>query len=253
MMLEEAMIYDAQYLYFMIPALLLSLWANWRVKTNFAKGLLVEARCGLTGAQAAEQVLKQSGTIATVEENEGTLSDHYDSSTKVLRLSKDVYNGKSLSSIGVACHEAGHAIQDGMQYPFLKLRNMIVPLASFGSNTGIVLIMAGLGLLTAENILGRWVLLAGIGAFSLTVLFQLINLPVEFDATRRARENLILAKLVGEDEDKTIGKVLEAAAMTYVAATLTSIGQLIYWINRALKKYQPRQKTPRRTSTRSRK
>lgn len=247
------MINDAQYLYCMLPALLLSLWANWRVKTNFAKGLQVESRCGLTGAEAAEKVLQQSGTIATVEETEGTLSDHYDSRTKVLRLSKNVYHGKSLSSIGVACHEAGHAIQDGMRYPWLTLRNLIVPLAGFGSNTGIVLIMAGLGLLAAENVLGRWVLITGIAAFSLTVLFQLINLPVEFDATRRARENLILARLVGEDEDKIIGKVLEAAALTYVAATLTAIGQLIYWINRALKKGQSRAKTSRRTTTRSRK
>lgn len=245
------MLYDAQYLYLMIPALLLSLWANWRVKTNFAQGLNITARCGLTGAEAAERVLKQSGTIATVEETEGTLSDHYDSRTKVLRLSKDVYHGKSLSSIGVACHEAGHAIQDGMQYPWLKLRSLIVPLASFGSNTGMVLIMAGLGMLAAENILGRWVLLAGIGAFSLTVLFQLINLPVEFDATRRARENLITAGLVGEDEDRVIGKVLEAAALTYVAATLTAIGQLIYVVMRALKK--PGTIQSKRKSSRSRK
>ncbi len=242
------MLYDAQYLYWMIPAVLLSLWANWRVKTNFAKGLQVTARCGLTGAEAAERVLKQSGTIATVEETEGTLSDHYDSSTKVLRLSKDVYEGKSLSSLGVACHEAGHAIQDGMGYPLLKLRNLIVPIASFGSNTGMILIMAGLGLIAAENLLGRWVLIAGIAAFSLTVLFQLINLPVEFDATRRGRENLIKAGLVGEDEERVIGKVLEAAAMTYVAATLTASVQLIYWIQRALKQRRRGPQTARRSA-----
>ncbi|MFT3882543.1 MAG: zinc metallopeptidase [Gemmatales bacterium] len=242
------MLYDAQYLYTMIPALLLSLWANWRVKTNFAKGLAITARCGLTGAEAAEKVLKQSGTIATVEETDGTLSDHYDSRTKVLRLSKDVYQGKSLSSLGVACHEAGHAIQDGMGYPFLRLRNLIVPLASFGSNTGMLLIVAGLGLLAAENILGRWVLIAGVAAFSLTVLFQLINLPVEFDASRRARENLIKAGLVGEDEDAVIGKVLEAAAMTYVAATLTAILQLSYWVRRALKQNSRSTKAPRRST-----
>lgn len=245
------MLYDAQFLYTMIPALLLSLWANWRVKTNFAKGLVISARCGLTGAEAAEKVLKQSGTIATVEETEGTLSDHYDSRTKILKLSKDVYHGKSLSSLGVACHEAGHAIQDGMGYPFLKLRNLIVPLASFGSNTGMLLIVAGLGLLAAENILGRWVLIAGIAAFSLTVLFQLINLPVEFDASRRARENLIKAGLVGEDEDAVIGKVLEAAAMTYVAATLTAILQLSYWVRRALKQNsRGTTKAPRRSTKR---
>lgn len=246
------MYYDAQYLYLMIPALLLSLWANWRVKTNYAIGLQVEGRCGLTGAEAAQKVLQQSGTIATVEETEGTLSDHYDPRTKVLRLSKDVYNGKSLSALGVACHEAGHAIQDGMGYPLLRLRNLIVPLAGFGSNTGMVLIVVGLGMIAAENILGKWVMIAGIAAFSLTVVFQLINLPVEFDATRRARENLILARLVGEDEDKTIGKVLEAAALTYVAATLTALGQLVYWVNRMMKQSKTGKGSTRR-SPRSRK
>lgn len=241
--------YDLQYLFFMIPPLLLSLWANWRMKTNFAMGLKVTARCGLSGAEAAHRVLKQSGTIATVEETSGTLSDHYDPRSKVLRLSPDVFQGRSLSSLGVACHEAGHAIQDGMGYPLLRLRNLVVPLASFGSNTGMVLIMAGLGLLAAENVLGRWVMIAGIATFSLTVLFQLINLPVEFNASRRARENLINAGLVGEDEDRIIGKVLEAAAMTYVAATLTSISQVIYWAQRAMKKsratQQPRRRAPR--------
>lgn len=246
------MLNDVQYLITMIPALLLSMWANWRMKTNFATGLAITARCGLTGAEAAERVLKQSGTIATVEETEGTLSDHYDSRNKVLRLSKEVYQGKTLSSLGVACHEAGHAIQDGMNYPFLRLRNLIVPLASFGSNAGMLMIVAGLGLLAAENVLGRWVLIAGIAAFSLTVLFQLINLPVEFDASRRARENLIKAGLVGPDEDAVIGKVLEAAAMTYVAATLTAILQLSYWVRRALKSNSRGTKTPRR-STKSKK
>jgi Zn-dependent membrane protease YugP len=137
-----------------------------------------------------------------------------------------------------------------MGYPWLKLRNLIVPLASFGSNTGMALIVAGLGLLAAENLLGRWVMIAGIAAFSLTVLFQLINLPVEFDASRRARENLIKAGLVGEDEDRVIGKVLEAAAMTYVAATLTAIMQLVYWIQRTLKKNSRGTKEPRLSTRR---
>lgn len=243
---------EMQYLLLMTPALLLTLWAQWRVKTNYAAGLKVNARCGLTGAEAAQRVLMQAGAIATVEETEGTLTDHYDSRSRVLRLSKDVFQGKSLSSLGIACHEAGHAIQHAMNYRWLTLRNLIVPLAGFGSNTGIVLIVAGMGMVAAENALGPWVMLAGIAAFSLTVLFQIINLPVEFDATRRARENLIKAGLVGEDEDRVLGKVLEAAAMTYVAATLTSIAQLAYWIHRALKKQSAGRQSPRR-SPRSRK
>lgn len=237
---------ELQYLYFAIPALLLSAWASWRVKTNFAAGQQVIARCGLTGAEAAERVLKQAGVIATVEETEGILSDHYDPRSKVLRLSKEVYEGKSLSAIGVAAHEAGHAIQDGFNYPMLGLRNLIVPLASFGSSTGMTMILAGMGLIAAQNVLGKWVMIAGIAAFSLTVLFQLINLPVEFDATRRGRENLIQAGLLGEDEDKTIGKVLEAAAMTYVAATLTSIAQVAYFVMAAMNPKKGRTKSTSR-------
>ncbi|MBL8824469.1 MAG: zinc metallopeptidase [Planctomycetia bacterium] len=233
---------DLQYLYFLAPALLLSAWAAWRVKTNFAEGQKVMARCGLTGAEAAERVLKQAGVIATVEEVEGKLSDHYDPRGKVLRLSSEVYEGKSLAALGVACHEAGHAIQDGMNYPFLGIRNLIVPLAGFGSTTGIAMILAGLGLSASEQVLGKWILIAGIAAFSITVLFQLLNLPVEFNATRRGRENLILAGLVGEDEDKVMGKVLEAAAMTYVAATLTSLAQVAYFVVRAM---NPKMKTKR--------
>lgn len=242
--------HDLQYLYFLAPALLLSAWAAWRVKVNFAEGQKVMARCGLTGAEAAERVLRQAGVIASVEETEGKLSDHYDPRGKVLRLSSEVYEGKSLAALGVACHEAGHAIQDGMNYPFLGLRNLIVPLASFGSNTGVLMILAGLGLSASEQVLGKWILIAGIAAFSITVLFQMINLPVEFNATRRGRENLIQAGLVGEDEDKVLGKVLEAAAMTYVAATLTSMAQVAYFVARAMNpKKQPKRST---RTTRSR-
>lgn len=241
------MMNDLQYLYLAIPALLLTAWASWRVKTNFTAGQKVTARCGLTGAEAAERVLKEAGVIATVEETEGKLSDHYDPRSKVLRLSKEVYKGKSLSALGVAAHEAGHAIQDGFNSPMLVLRNLTVPLASFGSSTGMAMILGGMALIAAENLLGKWVLIAGIAAFSLTVIFQLINLPVEFDATQRGRENLIKAGLVGEDEDKTIGKVLEAAAMTYVAATLTSIAQVVYFVMRAVKPPKGRSKSAPRT------
>ncbi|MFO0813752.1 MAG: zinc metallopeptidase [Gemmatales bacterium] len=228
------MLDDLQFLYLIVPALLFSAWASWRVKVNFAAGQQVTARCGLTGAEAAERMLKEAGVIAQIVETEGTLSDHYDPRDKVLRLSGEVYSGKSLAAIGVAAHEAGHAIQDGLNYPLLKLRNLAVPLASFGSSTGMLIVLAGLSMVSVEQVLGKWVLLAGIGIFSLTVIFQLLNLPVEFDATRRGRENLIKAGLVAEDEDKVVGKVLEAAALTYVGATLTSMAQLAYFILKAL-------------------
>jgi Zn-dependent membrane protease YugP len=225
---------DLQFLLLMVPAFLFSAWASWRVKVNFAEGQQVTARCGLTGAEAVERVLKQGGVIARIEETEGTLSDHYDPRDKVVRLSSAVYSGKSLAALGVAAHEAGHAIQDGLNSGMLRLRNVAVPLATFGSNTGMLMVLAGLSLVGMEHVLGRWVLLAGIGVFSLTVLFQLINLPVEFDATRRGRENLIQAGLVGEDEDRVIGKVLEAAALTYVGATLTAMAQLAYFVLKAM-------------------
>jgi uncharacterized protein len=239
---------DLQYLLLLVPALLLSSWAAWRVKTLIAEGHQIPARCGLTGAEAAERVLKQAGVIANIAEAEGKLTDHYDPRDKTLRLSSDIYSSKSLSAIGVAAHEAGHAIQDGLGNNMLALRNLTVPLAAFGSNTGMLIIAAGVALAASESTLGRWVIIAGITAFSLTVLFQLINLPVEFDATRRGRENLIQAGLVGEDEDKVIGKVLEAAAMTYVAATLTSIGQIVFLVGKLLKQ----KPGGRRTTTRSR-
>lgn len=242
---------DLQYLVLLVPALLLSSWAAWRVRTAIAEGHKMQARCGLTGAQAAERVLKEAGVIASIEEAEGKLTDHYDPRDKTLRLSSDIYSGTSLSAIGVAAHEAGHAIQDGFNSRMMALRNLTVPLASFGSSTGMLIIAAGITLAATESTFGKWVIIAGIAAFSLTVLFQVINLPVEFDATRRGRENLIKAGLVGEDEDKVIGKVLEAAAMTYVAATLTSIAQIVFLVGKLLKrKPATRRKT---TTTRTRK
>lgn len=242
---------DLQYLLLLVPALLLSSWAAWRVKTAIAEGHQVQSRSGLTGAQAAERVLKQAGVIASIEEAEGNLSDHYNPRDKTLRLSSDIYTGTSLSALGVAAHEAGHAIQDGLGYKMMVLRNLTVPLASFGSNAGMMIIAAGIALAASESTLGKWVIIAGIAAFSLTVVFQLINLPVEFDATRRGRENLIQAGLVGEDEDKVIGKVLEAAAMTYVAATLTSVAQVVFLVGKLLKQKPSSSKKPTRSRRRS--
>jgi Zn-dependent membrane protease YugP len=189
---------------------------------------------GITGADAAAEVLSAAGvTGVAIEPTEGFLSDHYDPTHKVLRLSPDVYHGQTLSAVGVAAHEAGHAIQDATRYPLLSLRNGLVPLAAWGGNLSFFIIIAGLVLSSMRAALGPTVLLIGIGAFSLTVLFQVVNLPVEFDASRRARLALVNHGLISERDDTVVGKVLNAAAMTYVAATATAILELVYWLIRA--------------------
>src|SRR5262249_54737064 len=169
-----------------------------------------------------------------IEPTDGFLSDHYDPSAKVLRLSPDVYSGHSLAALGVAAHEAGHAIQDARRYPLLVMRTALVPLASFGSQASWLIMMAGFILAAfASFTLARWLIYIGIGAFALTVVFQLVNLPVEFDASRRARIALQETGLVTPEEDRSVRKVLNAAALTYVAGTLTAILTLLYYLFRA--------------------
>ena len=162
-----------------------------------------------------------------IEPIQGQLTDHYDPSKKVLRLSTSNYEDHSLAALGVAAHEAGHAIQDASHYPLLVVRNLIVPLATLGSNASFLFLTAGLVLQSMRLI---WV---AIGLFSLAVLFQVVNLPVEFDASRRARRQLQADGLITADEDAVVGKVLNAAAMTYVAGTLTGVLQLVYFIIRS--------------------
>jgi Zn-dependent membrane protease YugP len=192
------------------------------------------AQSGLTGAQAAAEVMAAAGVTGVgIEPVEGFLSDHYDPRHKVLRLSPDVYAGQSLSALGVAAHEAGHAIQDATRYAPLAIRNGLVPLASIGSNFAFIILFVGMLLMVAQPVLGKSVVLLGCGLFSLTVLFQLVNLPVEFDASSRARAMLINHNLITTDEDVVVKRVLSAAAMTYVAATLTAILTLLYYLLRA--------------------
>ena len=162
-----------------------------------------------------------------IEPVPGQLTDHYDPSRKILRLSAPNYQDNSLAAVGVAAHEAGHAIQDASHYPLLVIRNFIVPLAGIGSNISFTALLAGVFL---HSMLLVW---AGILLFSTVVVFQLVNLPVEFDASRRAREQLQITGLITPEEDQVVGKVLGAAAMTYVAATLTSILQLVFFVIRA--------------------
>src|SRR5262249_52763895 len=162
-----------------------------------------------------------------IEPVQGYLSDHYSPGERVLRLSPEVYGGRSLAALGIAAHESGHAMQDAQRYSLLVARNFLVPLASVGSNLSWIIIVAGFVL----PMMG--LIYLGIAAFSLTVLFQLVNLPVEFDASRRARIALVDSGMVTPDEDVMVKKVLDAAALTYVAATLTSVLTLLYFLYRA--------------------
>jgi Zn-dependent membrane protease YugP len=210
------------------PAMLLAMWAQWRVRSAYAEASQIAPRSGYTGAEAAHALLTSAGVPEVrIEMVQGFLSDHYVPGERVLRLSPDVYSGQSLAALGIAAHEAGHAIQDAKRYPLLVVRNAIVPLASIGGNVAWLILLAGF-LLSSMNLI-----VVGIAAFSLTVIFQLVNLPVEFDASRRARVALAEGGLISPQEDVYVKKVLNAAALTYVAATLSSILTLLYFLYRA--------------------
>jgi Zn-dependent membrane protease YugP len=220
--------FDPFYLLFIVPGVLLALWAQWRVQSAYAEASRVPAGSGLSGAQAAYQVMRAANVQGVdIAPTMGFLSDHYSPGEKTLRLSPDVYGGRSLAALGIAAHEAGHAIQDARRYPLLVARNFLVPLAAVGSNLAWLIIAAGF----VMHLMG--LVYVGIAAFSLTVLFQLVNLPVEFDASRRARLALIEGGLITREEDATVKRVLDAAALTYVAATLTSVLTLLYFLFRA--------------------
>lgn len=222
------MFFDPMYFLFLAPGILLALWAQWRVKSAFMHAGEIAPRSGMSGAEAAATMLHSAGvTHCNIEPVGGFLSDHYDPSSKTLRLSSEVYQARSLAAMGVACHEAGHALQDARGYAPLVVRNALVPMANFGGSISWILIMLGFVLASAN------LLYVGIGAFSLTVLFQVVNLPVEFDASARARRALVDSGMVDAEEDREVGRVLNAAALTYVAATLTSILTLLYFLFRA--------------------
>lgn len=219
--------FDPLYFLIIAPGLLLAMWAQWKVKSAYGQAGQIPARSGLSGAQTAQRILNTYGiTNVAIEPANTFLGDHYDPKHKVLRLSPEVYHGRSLASLGIAAHEVGHAIQDATAYGPLAFRNGLVPMASVGSNLSFILIIAGMFL----NVFGLAV--AGLALFSVVVLFQLVNLPVEFNASSRAREVLLTNGMVTQDEDLVVGKVLSAAAMTYVAATLTAILTLLYYVLR---------------------
>jgi uncharacterized protein len=213
------------YLLYALPGLLVTMWAQSRIWQAYAEGSRIPASSGLSGAEAAVAVMRAGGVSeVAIEPVRGELSDHYDPAHKVLRLSPRVYGGRSLAAVGIAAHEAGHAIQDATHYPGLVVRNLIVPLASIGSTICWLPVMAGL-------LIGmtRLVFL-GIILFSLTVVFQIVNLPVEFNASRRGREMLRRANVISSAEDQVVGKVLNAAAWTYVAGALTGVLTLLFYL-----------------------
>ncbi|WP_165219991.1 zinc metallopeptidase [Aquisphaera insulae] len=223
------MVFDPLYILMMLPGMLIAGWAQSKIASAYREGSRYRASSGATGAQAAAAIMQAEGVRdVPIEPVAGQLTDHYDPAKKVLRLSETNYGYNTLAAVGVAAHEAGHALQDAHHYPLMTVRNLIVPLASIGPNLSFVALIVGM---MAHSMLFIW---AGIILFSTTVLFQLVNLPVEFDASRRARRELQRTGLISPEEDQVVGKVLNAAAMTYVAATLTSIFQLLYFVLRAM-------------------
>jgi Zn-dependent membrane protease YugP len=225
------MVFDPLYFLFLIPPMLLGMWAQYRVKSTYAEASQVPA--GMTGAAAARRILDSYGLHQVgIEMVPGTLSDHYDPREKVLRLSQDVYHGRSAAAVGIAAHEAGHALQDAEHYAPLVIRNAAVPIAGFGSNLGIYL--AIFGLLFATSYVGMVMVLGGIALYSAFVFFQLVNLPVEYNASARAKLQLAELGITSTQQGPYIEKMLSAAALTYVAATLSAVMTLAYLLFRLM-------------------
>ena len=221
------MLADLQHLVLTIPALLFSLWAQWKVRSTYHRFATVGVQSGYSGAQAAQAVLQSAGVQGVrIERHEGFLSDHYDPLAKALRLSPHVYNGQSIAAVAVAAHEAGHAIQDKVGYPPLVWRSALVPLCSAGSMIWIFPFMAGL--LLRQLSFSPLLIWTGIGLFAAVVVFQLITLPTEFNASHRAKAVLASTGIVStRQEADGVKRVLDAAALTYVAGAAASLLQLI--------------------------
>jgi hypothetical protein len=217
-----------------IPILLafgLSIWAQFRVSGTFNRWSEVPTSSGLTGYEAARRLLDSHGLYdVKIEPVQGTLSDHYDPIHKVVRLSEPVYGARSISAISVACHEVGHAIQHSVSYPMLVLRHRMFPLVNFASGVAPFLILAGLIFGGLGSVFGSTAFLLGIIFFAAAVAFQVVTLPVEFDASARARQLMIAEGFITNSEEQGVAKVLNAAALTYVAATIISVLQLLKFI-----------------------
>lgn len=219
--------FDWTYVVLVLPCVILSLWASANVNSTFKKYSQQLSTRRLTGAEAAQRVLLANGVQGvSIQRISGNLTDHFDPSTNVIRLSDSVYDSTSTAAIGVACHEAGHAVQYAENYAPIKLRAAVIPATNLGSKLAMPLILIGLIFSYVGNF--SYVLVyAGIACFGLSLVFQLITLPVEFNASHRALAAISAGNLLTEDEEKGARKVLTAAALTYVAATATALAQLL--------------------------
>ena len=219
--------FDWTYVYLVLPCLILSLWASARVNSTFKRYSWQLSSRGITGADAAQRVLRANGIgNVRIERIGGNLTDHYDPTTNVIRLSDDVYGSTSTAAIGVACHEAGHAVQYAQGYAPIKLRSAIIPVTNFGSKLAMPLILLGILFSSLGNTSDFFINL-GIACFGLSVLFQLVTLPVEFNASHRALAAIEQNGILTDDELAGARKPLSAAAMTYVAATAAALAQLL--------------------------
>ena len=219
--------FDWTYVVLVLPCLILSMWASANVNGTFKKysGQLSSRR--ITGAEAARRVLMANGVQGVkIQRISGNLTDHYDPRTNVIRLSDNVYDNTSTAAIGVACHEAGHAVQYAQSYAPIKLRAAVIPVTNLGSRLAMPLILIGL-LLSYLGNFSYLLVYAGIACFGLSLVFQLVTLPVEFNASRRAMAAISSGNLLTEEEQKGARKTLTAAALTYVAATATALAQLL--------------------------
>ena len=222
------MFFDPLYFMLMIPPLLLSAWASWRTSSTFKKYSKVRTATGLTGAQAAKILLDRAGIRdVQIVPVRGTLSDHYNPMNKTLNLSEPVYGTPSVAAVGVACHEAGHAIQHARHYGPLWLRSMLVPTANIGSKLGYMVMFFG-AILSSTNMV-----LVGAVLFSAVLLFQFVTLPVEFDASARAKKLATEYGILMPQEQVGMNRVLNAAAMTYVAAAVSTMMTLLYFLLRS--------------------
>ena len=219
--------FDWTYLVIVLPCILLSLWASSNVNSTFRRYSRQLSMRHITGADAARRVLSANGVSGVrIERVSGNLTDHFDPKTNVIRLSDSVYDSTSVASIGVACHEAGHAVQYAQSYAPIKLRAAIIPITNFGSKLAMPLILLGV-LFSYFGEANYALVYAGIACFSLSLIFQLITLPVEFNASRRAMEAIDGSNILTEEEQRGARKTLTAAAMTYVAATAVALAQIL--------------------------
>ncbi len=219
--------FDWTYVVLVLPCIILSMWASSNVNSTFKKYSRQLSSRRITGADAAQRVLSANGVSGVrIERVAGNLTDHFDPRTNVIRLSDSVYSATSTAAIGVACHEAGHAVQYAQSYAPIKLRAAIIPITNFGSKLAMPLILLGLILPFASDFSYTLVYL-GIACFGLSLVFQLVTLPVEFNASRRAMAAIERANILTEEEQRGARKTLKAAALTYVAATATALAQLL--------------------------